>query len=132
MLKTYRGSCHCGDVSYAVQLDLARGTARCNCSYCRKVRNWGIACAPQALSVSNEQKLTSYTVTGAVRHEFCRRCGVRLFSRGHLAELGGDFATISVATLDDATEEELIAAPVIWSDGLHDNWWNPPSEHRHL
>ena len=33
---------------------------------------------------------------------------------------------------DDASEQELIAAPVSWADGLHDNLWNPPADTRHL
>ena len=132
MLKIYHGGCHCGDIRYSVDLDLSRGTMRCNCTYCRKVRNWSAACAPEALAITGEDKLASYTLSGAVRHEFCPRCGVRLFSRGHMQELGGDFASVMVSTLDEGTEDELIAAPVKWADGLHDNWRNSPLEVRYL
>ena len=30
------------------------------------------------------------------------------------------------------TAEHKVATPVNWCDGLHDNWWNPPEEIRHL
>ncbi|MFN4099816.1 MAG: GFA family protein, partial [Pararhodobacter sp.] len=65
-------------------------------------------------------------------HGFCATCGVRMFSSGDIPELGGAFVTVSIAVLEDATEAELIAAPVIWCDGLNDNWWSPPAEVRHL
>jgi hypothetical protein len=44
----------------------------------------------------------------------------------------GESVAINVASLDDATPEELIAAPVTYYDGLNDNWWETPAETRHL
>lgn len=42
------------------------------------------------------------------------------------------FVQVFIPALDDATEAELIAAPIFWADGAHDNWWNPAPETRHL
>ena len=135
MLRTYHGSCHCGAVTFEADLDLEAGTSRCNCSYCRKVRNWGARTTPDHVRIkSGEADVAGYHFTPdrPIEHCFCRRCGVRLFSRGDVPELGGPVVTISLPALDDATTEELVAAPVMWCDGLNDSWWNPPSEVRHL
>lgn len=40
MKRSFTGSCHCGPVRFVADLDLARGTNRCNCSICRKSRFW--------------------------------------------------------------------------------------------
>ena len=133
MLKTYHGSCHCGAVHFEADLDLAKGASRCNCTFCRKTRNWSARTTPDHLRVtSGEGEIARYGEPGLNAHAFCKTCGVRLFTTGDIPELGGVFASVALAALDDTSEEELIEAPLIWCDGLHDNWWNPPAETRHL
>lgn len=133
-IKTYTGSCHCGAVRFEADLDLEAGTSKCDCRFCLKTRNWSVITKPERLRVrAGEDALADYPPTESpIRHPFCRRCGVRAFSRGHLEELGGDYVSIRVACLDDASPEELLAGPVQYCDGRNDNWWNPPAEVRHL
>jgi len=130
MKKTYRGSCHCGAVRFEADIDLAQGTVKCNCSICAKGRNWLAAVKGDSFRlVSGEADLSEYQFgSKAIRHRFCKTCGLRPFS--HKAD--GAFYAINLACLDDVDAPELIASPVTWVDGLHDNFKAPPAETRHL
>ncbi|MCX7301429.1 MAG: GFA family protein [Rhodobacterales bacterium] len=135
MTNIVHGSCHCGACAFAASIDLAQGTTRCNCTFCRKTRNWSTHADPATFRVTQGiEQLSYYDVAGdgLNTHGFCANCGTRLFSRGNIEELGGEFVKVSVAVLDDVPIDALVAAPVTWCDGLHDNWWQPPAEVRYL
>lgn len=133
-LTTYQGSCHCGDVRFTANVDLSAQTGRCNCSWCSKIRSWGVILKPDAFTLlTSEDALSDYqfgTFTG--HHYFCRRCGVNVFGRGELEQLGGAFVSIQVACLDDVPDEVLVAAPILYQDGRNDAWWQVPAVHKHL
>jgi len=134
MKMTYKGSCHCGRISFEVDADLHAGTSRCNCSYCSKQRYWGATVKPEDFRLMCEEAgIGDYqfgTVSG--HHRFCTTCGVSPYGHGYVEQIGGAFVSINVACLDDVDPAVLAALPVQYMDGLHDNWWNPPAETRHL
>ncbi|MDZ5637016.1 GFA family protein [Janthinobacterium sp. GMG1] len=97
MKKTCHGSCHCGAVRFAAEIDLAAPSLRCNCSFCLKVRCWASHVPPSAFRLlSGEADLSEYRFgAGRERHYFCRHCGVRPFGRGDTPR-SGPFVGISV------------------------------------
>lgn len=130
---TYHGSCHCKRVTFEADLDLTKGTGKCNCTYCWKIRNWSVLGVPaQVRLLTGKDELSDYSKGDHGHHMFCKHCGVQLYTWGHLPQIGGDYISVMLAALDDLDPSDLVAAPVRHSDGRANNWMNPPAETRHL
>jgi hypothetical protein len=134
MKSTYTGSCHCGAVRFEADIDLSAGTNKCNCSICTKTRNWNSIIKPAAFRLlAGENELSDYQFgRQSMHHLFCRHCGVRSFGRGYVKEIGGDYVAIQLASLDNLELQELLEAPIRFSDGSNDDWGAAPQEVRHL
>jgi hypothetical protein len=129
MVKTYKGSCHCGAVTFEADLDLDAPSYRCNCSICRRTRFWPAIARPEGFRLlSGESELSEYRF-GSRRnvHYFCRHCGVRSFGVGNDTPIGRMYG-VNLGCLHDVSEEALSRIPVTFVDGLHDRMAAP--EHR--
>ena len=132
MLKTYRGSCHCGAVRFEAELDLSQSSYRCNCSICRRTRFWpAIAKADGFRLLAGEPALTEYRFnTKKNVHFFCRHCGVRAFGVGNDTPIG-KMVGVNLGCLENVSDEELSKVPVTFIDGRHDRF-EPPAFFSHL
>ena len=120
-MQVHAGGCHCGAVRYEARLDLSTGASRCNCSICQKTAATGMGGKPGMVRVvKGEEHLSSYGVGDSPNKRFfCKHCGIHLFGKGDVAELGGPFESVNINTLDDV---ELSAMKIGYWDGRHDNW----------
>lgn len=141
MLKSYYGSCHCQQVKFNVKLDLSQGIRKCNCTYCYKTKYQKVFAKHADLEfVSGEDQCSDYRAPDstwppeAIHHYFCRGCGIQVFSKGYLEmePFNGWFYAVNIASLDNCDAQEIINAPVIYEDGLHDRQMERPEEVRHL
>jgi hypothetical protein len=134
MKKTYKGSCHCGAVSFEADIDLAAGTNKCNCSICTKTRNWNVILKPADFRLlAGENELSDYQFGyKAGHHLFCKHCGVRSFGRGYVEAIGGDYVAVQLSALDNVEPSELRLASVRYADGRNNDWGTVPSEVSHL
>lgn len=121
MLRNYRGSCHCGAVRFEADLDLTAPTYRCNCSICSRNRFWPAIVKPEDFRLlTGSEMLTKYLFnTKRNEHHFCKVCGVRPFGIGNMPD-GQRIYGVNIGCLENATPEELAAAPIVYIDGKHD------------
>jgi hypothetical protein len=139
-LKTYAGSCHCGAVRFAAEIDLSEGSDKCNCSICTKSRAWFVVVKPadrfRLIAGADEQTEYQWVPPGKqtwfLHYHFCRTCGVRTCGWGEHESFGGKFYFVSVTALDDVDPDELAAAPIRYADGRHDRFDQPPEDIRLL
>lgn len=133
MLRTHKGSCHCGRVRFEADIDLDAGTAKCNCSICAKRRFWCVFVTPDQFRLqSGADDLADYRFgSETVHHRFCTTCGIAPFGHGTRPDGATSYA-VNLACLDTMEASELAAAPVQYFNGRHDDWSTQPDEVRHL
>ena len=132
MIKTHKGSCHCGLVRFECDIDLEASSMRCNCSVCAKGRSWLSFVSDNAFRlIEGGDHLADYQF-GALRvhHRFCTTCGIKVF--GEVPGPKGTGYAINISALDDISADEFAAIPVMYADGVNDRWDVAPAVTQHL
>lgn len=83
-MKTFTGSCHCGNVRWEADMDPPEKAYAGNCSICSRA-GWLLSFVPDAQFrlVAGEGQVRDYQFAKKnTHHFFCANCGVRSFSRG--------------------------------------------------
>jgi hypothetical protein len=107
-MKEYKGSCHCGQVRYTVNLDLSGPVTACNCSICGRSGTL-LTFVPSAKFKleSGDKSLTDYQFNkNVIHHLFCSKCGVRSFARGKGPD-GADMVAINARCLEGVDPAKL-------------------------
>ena len=83
--RTYKGSCHCGRVTFELNAKLGV-VLDCNCSLCRRRGAlWHGASDSSLHIVTGKDELQLYQFnTMRAKHYFCRHCGIHPFIRPRL------------------------------------------------
>jgi hypothetical protein len=114
-MNTYRGSCHCGAISFEVEGKLEQAL-ECNCSHCSRkgYLMWFLPREKLRLSTP-ESVLGTYTFNKhVIQHHFCQRCGCAPFAEGTDPK-GAATAAVNVRCLQDVDVTTLKRIPF---DGL--------------
>lgn len=132
-MQAVHGGCHCGAIRYSADLDLEKGTMRCNCSLCRKARAWFAFTPAESFRLeAGGDTMSDYRWTPEgkpqpnLTYHFCSQCGVRTHTEGTGPD-GKATVAIQVATIEDIDRNQL-AEGIRYVDGLHDHFDRPPPE----
>ena len=106
-MKTYGGGCQCGAVRYEATVDLDK-TFSCNCSRCGKLGSiLTFTPAGNFRLESGDDALTEYRFNKkAIRHLFCKTCGIQSFGRG-VAPDGQEMIAVNARCLDGVEIDDL-------------------------
>lgn len=98
-LQTYRGSCHCGAVSFRIETDFPELTT-CDCSICRRKNALMVKVHESAFELlSGAEALVEYQFhTLTAHHYFCGTCGIYPFHRKRVTP---DYYGVNVFCLEE-------------------------------
>jgi hypothetical protein len=111
-MTTYQGSCHCGNVRFEVQTDLA-SVVSCNCSMCSRA-GYLLTFVPASqftLHAGKDAQSDYQFNTKNIHHLFCRTCGTRSFGHGTGPD-GSPMYAINVRALEGVDIDTLKVAKI--------------------
>jgi hypothetical protein len=111
-MKSYEGSCHCGNVRYKVATELAN-VIECNCSMCARAATILTFVPPDQFELlSGENAVTDYQFNKKrIHHLFCSSCGIKSYAWGTGPD-GKKMIAINVRCLDGVDPATLKIMPV--------------------
>ena len=109
-LVTHRGGCHCGAVAFEVDAPALLELSECNCSICAMTGYLHLIVPKERFRLlRGAESLTEYRFnTGAARHLFCRRCGIKSF---YVPRSHPDGISVHARCLDPATVAGMHVTP---------------------
>ena len=110
----YEGSCHCGEVRFAIRTDFPELTT-CDCSICRRKNALMVKVHDSAFELlAGADHLTEYQFhTRTARHFFCKTCGIYPFHRKRVTP---DFVGINVFCLEEFDADGIPVRATIGKD----------------
>ena len=110
----YKGSCHCGRVSFQVE-GTVDGAMACNCSMCQRKGSlmWFVPRERLQLLTPDENASTYTFNRHRIKHRFCATCGIHPYGEATDPK-GNPMAAVNVRCLEGI---DLDAVPVKQYDG---------------
>ncbi|HEY1097269.1 MAG TPA: GFA family protein [Myxococcota bacterium] len=113
-MKTWNGSCHCGNVRFTLESDLS-GAMTCNCSICQRAGHVLTFVGTDKFTLlSGADEQTDYQFNKKhIHHLFCKTCGVRSFGWGNGPD-GSKMYSVNIRCLEGVN---LADVPTTQYDG---------------
>lgn len=110
----YKGSCHCGRISFEVEGEID-GALACNCSMCSRRGSllWFVARDKLRLKTAEDAAGTYTFNKHSIKHRFCPKCGIHAFGEA-VDPKGNRMAAVNLRCLEGI---DLAAVPVRNFDG---------------
>lgn len=109
----YKGSCHCGNISFEVEGEI-KGAMACNCSICQRKGSlmWFVPREDLHLLTPEDAMSTYMFNKHVIKHHFCPTCGIHPYGEG--VDKGKAMAAINIRCIEDI---DLASIPVQHFDG---------------
>lgn len=108
----HRGSCHCGNVKFQVDIPASIEVEDCNCSICNKtgflhlILPLGKFQLEGYSKIEDHPDLSCYTFnTGVAKHYFCKNCGIKPF---YIPRSNPDGIDVNVRCLETQPDEVVV------------------------
>jgi len=110
----YKGSCHCGRISFDVDGALQRAMS-CNCSICQRKGTlmWFVPREALRLLTPDEHASTYLFNKHVIKHRFCPVCGIHPYGEGTDPK-GNRMASVNIRCREGIALEQV---PVTHYDG---------------